>query len=195
MKKAEVETMLAQSERKQYNERLVEFVKAVVCAYYGKDISTFSNKSRKAICVKIRQVSMYLIMNNSKISTTDLGQKFGCDHSTVIHSTKTIKNYIAWDKELLKELEDLQKLINLKSKAMLNNLDLEKDFYYIDMNKITSFKLAPEKAILMVGFTEEETMRMKQLFFRDAEAKEHDNTGMYILEKINKDEKKDTNNS
>lgn len=138
---------------------------------------------------------MYLIMNNSKISTTDLGQKFGCDHSTVIHSTKTIKNYIAWDKELLKELEDLQKLINLKSKAMLNNLDLEKDFYYIDMNKITSFKLAPEKAILMVGFTEEETMRMKQLFFRDAEAKEHDNTGMYILEKINKDEKKDTNNS
>ncbi len=67
-------------------------------------------KSRKADIVLVRQLSMYLAQQHTKLTNSKIGILIGNrNHATVIHSVKTIKNRLKVDKELqhhLNELED-----------------------------------------------------------------------------------------
>ena len=180
-----VEQLIANSSKDVYENQLVDFIKQVVCTYYKVDIEQLLTTTRLRLVVKARQVVMYLLCVNSKIPKVNIAKRFNKDHSTVIHSKKTIEGYLEWDKELSKEVNELQNLIIMKAKSYVNSLNVEEDFYFIDLNNFHSLRCNERKAIILVGYSEEEvnefsiTQNLKKVF------KKHKNKGLYILEKLN----------
>lgn len=180
---------------------LIKFCKEVVCRYYGKDSTYLDISSRKHEYVKVRQVCMYMIRKIFKLGYTRMGIDFNKDHATIIYSVKTIEGFLQYDKELQKEIDDIEKVLKLKSNANINNIDLENDFYYIDMNNISSVKITPQKSIIFTGFTKEEIMRISVVdkegnfhwMSNPENIKEHFNTALYILETKQLKDKEDDN--
>lgn len=191
--KSEQELILGS--RKTNQDSAMQFIKEVVARYYGMDVSCFDmNRIRKKELVKVRQVSMFLIAKNIKVSLVDIGKHFGKDHSTVIHARRTIENYLSWDKDLQREVSELENAIRVKVSVKEGSFNLENDFYYIDLNNISSLKVSKTKSIILSGFTDEEVKRISQMFKSVPEQRKHKNTGMYILEK-NKKNEEDKNNT
>ena len=183
---------LISNSKSSYEKKFCEFVKNVVSSYYGQKIELFEQKTRKKAVIKLRQVAIYLMCKNSKMTLESIGKLFSKDHATVLYSRNVLEGYLIWDKELKKELEELQNLIDLKSRAILENFSLEKDFYYIDLNDFISIKNR-EKAIILSGYTKEEIENFKQLNNINIKEVNHSKTGMYILNKI--EHEKDENNN
>jgi chromosomal replication initiation ATPase DnaA len=61
------------------------------------------NKNRNNFVIP-RQVAMWWLKNNSKKSSTVIGEVFGRDHATALHAIKTINNYIDTDKEFVEKI-------------------------------------------------------------------------------------------
>lgn len=166
-----------------YNAMLCQFVKEMVCTYYGVNSEALKQNSRKKEMVKCKQISMYLIKKHSNMSLESIGKEFGKNHATVIYSIKTISNYLEWDRDLVNEVDELEKIVILKSNAMINNFSIDKNFYYIDLNAFTSIKIDENKAILFAGYSEDEVNTIVEVLKIKANYKRHTNKGMYILEK------------
>lgn len=70
-------------------------------------------KSRKREFVENRQIYFYFISKYSKKPFMYIGQKYGFNHATIIHSINNIKNLRATDPKFKK------KLIRIKNKIIL----------------------------------------------------------------------------
>jgi chromosomal replication initiator protein len=76
-----------------------------VADFYTVSLNDLTKRSRKKEVVKPRQVAMYLLREEIKLSFPDIGQKLGGrDHSTVIHACEKIKKEEAADDQLKQEL-------------------------------------------------------------------------------------------
>ena len=71
-------------------------------------------KSRKREFVENRQIYFYFISKYSKKPFMYIGQKYGFNHATIIHSINNVKNLRATDPKFKK------KLIRIKNKIILN---------------------------------------------------------------------------
>jgi hypothetical protein len=176
------------NEKQSYNLLFADFVKKIVCSYYDVDESLMNCKIRRREVVKCRQISMYLLKKHSNMSLTVLGGEFGKDHATVLHAVKTINNYLDWDKDLRIEIQELEKIVILKSGAMLKNYSIEKDFYFIDLSIFLSIKTNDNRSLILTGYSEEEAKEIMQKLGISAKIKAHFNKGMYVLEKHNENE-------
>ena len=66
--------------------------------------------------VRPRQIAMYLTKNLTSKSLPDIGREFsGRDHTTVIHSVKTIEKLKGRDEEISKAIEKLKNKILYKN--------------------------------------------------------------------------------
>lgn len=167
------------------DDRIIEYVIAIVGKFYSVDNLYTSIKSRKREYVFARQVAMYLISKYSTATLEKIGAQFaGKDHATVLHAKKVINNLIDTDRTVKGQIKDLENIIKLNTKAIIGNLDLNDHFYYIDFNNYTSIKINNEKGIVLTGFSDEEVERLKQHLKAgiELESKKHENTGLYILE-------------
>lgn len=63
----------------------VEDVLDAVCAYYGLPRATLLGKGRAMTVAQARQVAMYLLREDAGLTSTQVGQEIGRDHSTVLH--------------------------------------------------------------------------------------------------------------
>lgn len=76
-----------------------------VADFYGIPINDISKKGRKKEIVKPRQVAMFLLREESKLSFPEIGSKVGGrDHSTVIHAYNKIKKEEDQDESTKQEL-------------------------------------------------------------------------------------------
>lgn len=76
-----------------------------VADFYNISLSDLLKRSRKKEVVKPRQIAMYLLREETKLSFPEIGQKLGGrDHSTVIHAYEKIKNEVNIDEPLKQEL-------------------------------------------------------------------------------------------
>lgn len=189
--KKDIEQKILSSSKKGYDSMLIDFVKQIVCSYYGVEVDLLKYTTRKRRVVKCRQVSIYLISKHSQATLMFIASEFAKDHATVIHSKKVVEDQMAWDKELRKEVDELDKIISLKAHAIVNNFSLEKKFYYIDMNDFVSLKLNKKQSVIFTGFTDEEVKQfcVKSSIFE--EPRKHVNKGMYVLEKYTDEDNKD----
>src|SRR3990167_7580417 len=79
-------------------------LKAVV-DFYNISLNDLIKRSRKKEVVKPRQVAMFLLREETKLSFPEIGQKLGGrDHSTVIHACVKIKEESSVDEPLKQEL-------------------------------------------------------------------------------------------
>ncbi|HZZ99685.1 MAG TPA: helix-turn-helix domain-containing protein, partial [Candidatus Paceibacterota bacterium] len=76
-----------------------------VADFYNISMNDLVKRSRKKEVVRPRQIAMYLLRDETKLSFPEIGQKLGGrDHSTVIHACEKIKSESAVDEPLKQEL-------------------------------------------------------------------------------------------
>ena len=177
-------------------ERKIEFIKDAVCTYYTVEKSILLVKSRTRERIKVVHTIMYFIDRNVNVGPSEIGRHFNCDHATVLHAIKKIRNHAEFDKDLRNEIDEIQRIIKHKGDIVLGGKDLVKDYYFIDLNNVTSKKREDGKSIILSGFTKDEIDNIiiadgrftkvtdaRYFFLPNAISREHKNTGIYILEK------------
>jgi chromosomal replication initiator protein len=88
-----------------------EEVVQIVSDYYDIDQDYIYKKIRKKEFVKPRQIIMYLLREDFKVSFPTIGEKLGGrDHTTVMHSCEKVKKDLAKDFDLQKEIEDIRSM-------------------------------------------------------------------------------------
>tara|TARA_R110000782_G_scaffold119867_2_gene210674 strand:- start:4624 stop:5226 length:603 start_codon:yes stop_codon:yes gene_type:complete len=175
---------LLSNKRKRIDENIVNYILTIIQIYSDLKYDYYFKKSRKVELVKARHLAMYFAKEYTETSLKKLGRKFNKDHSTIIHGIKRIKNGIKYEPDVSKDVKNIKKIIHTRISAMLGDVDIEEQYYYIDLNSIYSIKIDNTKSIILNGFNEEEANAFIQSFKNvKEELKEHQNTGIYILEK------------
>lgn len=88
-----------------YRKTSPQVILKTVAEFYSITPADLTKRSRKKEVVKPRQVAMYLLREEIKLSFPDIGQKLGGrDHSTVIHACEKIKKEEATNEPLKNEL-------------------------------------------------------------------------------------------
>jgi chromosomal replication initiator protein len=98
------------------NHVTIEYIKKTVCDYFKINVSEMLLPRRSRYLVRPRQIAMYLTKNLTSKSLPDIGREFsGRDHTTVIHSVKTIDKLKGRDEEISKAIEKLKNKILYKN--------------------------------------------------------------------------------
>ncbi len=114
---AEVSLELAQEVVRDFRPRrqvevTTELIQRMVAERYNVSITDLLGKRRTHNVALARQVAMYLCRKLTTYSYPEIGAYFGGrDHSTVIHSYRTVEDRAAKDKELSEVLEGIQRTI------------------------------------------------------------------------------------
>jgi chromosomal replication initiator protein len=88
-----------------------EVVRAIA-GFYGVEEASIYEKTRRKEVVRPRQVIMFLLREDFKISFPTIGDKLGGrDHTTVIHSCEKIKNDLPGDSILSQELHQIRLML------------------------------------------------------------------------------------
>ena len=96
----------------------IENIIKTVCDYFKINVREMLSQRRSRYLVRPRQIAMYLTKNLTSKSLPDIGREFaGRDHTTVIHSVKTIDKLRSRDEEMSKAIE------KLKNKILYKNYD------------------------------------------------------------------------
>ena len=83
-----------------------------VAEFYGINEESIYEKTRKREVVRPRQVIMYLLREDFRVSYPAIGSKLGDrDHTTVIHSCEKIKREIVVDNDLAKEIQSIRAML------------------------------------------------------------------------------------
>jgi chromosomal replication initiator protein len=84
----------------------------VIADFYSIDENHIYEKTRRKEVVKPRQLVMYILREDCRLSFPLIGQKLGGrDHTTVIHSCEKIRNEILEDPNLLQEINQIRALL------------------------------------------------------------------------------------
>ncbi len=88
-----------------YRKTSPQAILKVVAEFYNISAADLIKRSRKKEVVRPRQVAMYLLRDETKLSFPEIGQKLGGrDHSTVIHACEKIRNESNINEPLKQEL-------------------------------------------------------------------------------------------
>lgn len=88
-----------------YRKTSPQTVLKAVADFYNITLADLVKRSRKKEVVKPRQVAMYLLREEIKLSFPDIGQKLGGrDHSTVIHACEKVKRDESTNEPMKQEL-------------------------------------------------------------------------------------------
>jgi len=72
---------------------------SIVCKYFDIPYEKMMSKSRVLAICKARQIAMYAIRRNTKLSQRRIGKFFNLDHATVDHAKRTIEKLIETNDE------------------------------------------------------------------------------------------------
>lgn len=82
-----------------------------VCIHFSLKREDLNRRTRKTRIRRPRQIAIYLICHKirSRLSQTEIGSLFGgYDHTTIIHTCKTIQNLIDTEPEFAAMIDDLK---------------------------------------------------------------------------------------
>lgn len=95
-----------------YRKTSPQIILKSVADFYSISAADLIKRSRKKEIVKPRQVAMFLLREETKLSFPEIGQKLGGrDHSTVIHACAKIKEESSIDDPLKQELTMIKELV------------------------------------------------------------------------------------
>lgn len=164
----------------------ISFMKEIVSGYYKRPILDYESKSRKREIIKLKYVTIWLIIKKFKkqISLVDIGRVMNYDHATIIHGNKQIENYLCFDYELKKELEDLTVIVDNSLMVIDGMADINDDYDYIGLEGCYAVKDEKAKSLVFSGYKKEEVLRVLNLLeMTDMEVMEFQKTGMYLIKK------------
>lgn len=83
-------------------------IKRHVSAAYGLPLIEMESARRDRRIARPRQVAMYLACTLTPLSLPEIGQRFGRDHTTVVHARRRIETLMDQDKAFRSEVEGLK---------------------------------------------------------------------------------------
>ena len=89
----------------------IETIQKEVSNYFGIKIYDIKSSKKQKNIAFPRQISMYLVRRYTGASYPEIGEKFGKDHSTVIHAVKKIENLIKDDLSIKNTINSLSRSI------------------------------------------------------------------------------------
>lgn len=169
-------------------DEIMDFIIDIVKGYFDCIDDYHTVRTRKRSIVYPRQIAMYLIKKyTNNVTLSVIAKKFGNkNHATIIHAIKKIDGFVQFDKKEKKIIAEIEKVVKFKTNAILNNVDIFKSYYYIDLANFYSIKMKNNKSVLLVGFENDEFEDFVNSIKNVEEVKEHNETGKYILEKRQK---------
>ncbi len=91
-----------------------DIIQKVVCDYFGIKVQDLKSKRRTKELVNARQIAMYIIKQNTKLSLSEIGKHFGGkEHATVIYACKQIEEKKLMEETLKKTIETITKRLNI----------------------------------------------------------------------------------
>ena len=112
-----VSTSLAKEVLKAYvhvsqKEISINRITEIVCEYFDISPEDFNSTKRTREVAQARQVAMYLAKQHTKLPLAAIGSAIGGrNHATVLHSCKSVTNYMETDKVFKAQIEELEKLV------------------------------------------------------------------------------------
>lgn len=95
-----------------HKEITIEHIVETVCAYMNIERDRFNSTERTREVAQARQIAMYMAKQHTKSPLTAIGSAIGGrNHATVLHSCKTVQNFIETDKSFRLMVEEIEKLI------------------------------------------------------------------------------------
>ena len=95
-----------------YKEVTLEHIVTEVCKYFSISSDQFHSTKRTRDLTQARQIAMYLAKQHTKSSLSTIGSAIGGrNHSTVLHSCKSVVNMMETDKKIKQDIEEITKLI------------------------------------------------------------------------------------
>lgn len=108
----EAKNLLKNSARPSKRTLSTKEVIKIVADFYNIEEASIYEKTRKKEVIRPRQITMYILREDFKISYPSIGERLGGrDHTTVIHSCEKIKVDIKVDPTILQELNQIRALI------------------------------------------------------------------------------------
>ena len=90
------------------------FIIKIVFDYFGIPYETRDKKCRQRELVSARQISMFYLKQNTKLSLAQIGSMFRKDHATVVYAIKTVNNLAQVDRDYRQDLKAIGKSIELR---------------------------------------------------------------------------------
>lgn len=78
-----------------------------ICDTFHCTIDELHSRTRLRQVVMARQLCMAVLKDFSDMSLNQIGQRYGLDHATVIHSIRTVKNLYTTDKAYRAKVDDV----------------------------------------------------------------------------------------
>lgn len=108
----EVKNLLKNSARPAKRTLSTKEVIKIVADFYNIEEASIYEKTRKKEVIRPRQMTMYILREDFKISYPSIGERLGGrDHTTVIHSCEKIKVDLKNDPTISQELNQIRALI------------------------------------------------------------------------------------
>ena len=134
----------------------VEYIKQIILMYFDAPENYYEIKTRKHEVLKIKQFACYFAKRHTYLSNQALAKIFNFkNHSSVISLVRKIDGCALFDKNYKRELKELETIIKLKGLSKDLKFDFDKH-YYINMNDFKSVRENIEKAIVFIGYTDDE---------------------------------------
>tara|TARA_B100000686_G_scaffold318493_1_gene368335 strand:- start:779 stop:1501 length:723 start_codon:yes stop_codon:yes gene_type:complete len=94
------------------NKVTIDLIQSVVCKFFKISKTEMLSSRRSRYLVRPRQTAIYLAKILTSKSLPEIGREFsGRDHTTIIHSVKTIEKLAKNDQELFQNIEKLKNKI------------------------------------------------------------------------------------
>jgi chromosomal replication initiator protein len=94
------------------NKVTIDFIQSIVCKFFKISKNEMLSSRRSRYLVRPRQVAIYLTKILTSKSLPEIGREFSNrDHTTIIHSVKTIEKLKKDDSELSKNIDNLKNQI------------------------------------------------------------------------------------
>ena len=86
----------------------------IICKYYDTNIEQLKKRNRKREIVTVRRMCIYFLKKNTHSTLKSIGDIFGQDHTTVIHSLDTIQDFIdIKDAATIRDIRIINSTLNL----------------------------------------------------------------------------------
>jgi chromosomal replication initiator protein len=92
----------------------IEQIQKTVANYFNISFSDIRGKKRGSQVALPRQIAMYLARKLTEFSFIDIGNEFGKDHTTVMHSCGKIENLLTYDPKIISSIPELERHIKEK---------------------------------------------------------------------------------
>lgn len=97
---------------KRHKQITAELIMNTVCDYYGLTMEDMTGPTRKREITVPRQIAMFLTREMTGMSLPQIGNVFGGrDHTTVLHSCKTVEGNMAANTDVKAVVEDIKTLV------------------------------------------------------------------------------------